>query len=185
MAQQQLKNRKQLDAMAERAGNNLNNGNTTTDTGQKGTVFAEGTYDEWVVDGHRAEFDDWLAENPFTPSTPKYPSGYIKPMGFDSPFFAPSLALKGFFTSLSNGSKILKPLKIAKPNALNKTIPGFTDKVPGSIYRTGRGPLKDFATQKPALSPMNYHKYNKLGRWSIGIGTSGASVYYFYKQLYK
>lgn len=43
----------------------------------------------------------------------------------------------------------------------------------------------DFATQRPILSPMNSHKYTKFGRWSIGIGTSGASGYYFYKKLYK
>ena len=109
--------------------------------------------------------------------------GYAKPMGFDSPFFGFGSVAK---LTASSGFKLSgNTLKISNPYSINKTSFGFSDKVPGSIYRTGRGPLKDFATQKPILSPMNSHKYNKFGRWSIGIGTSGASGYYFYKKLYK
>jgi hypothetical protein len=41
-------------------------------------------------------------------------------------------------------------LKKMYPNALNKNIPGFTDEVPGSIYRTGKRPeVNTVSTLKP------------------------------------
>ena len=81
--------------------------------------------------------------------------------------------------------RLSRALRIVSPNALTKTSLGYTDKVAGSAYRTGRGALKDFATQQPILSPLNYHKLNNVGRWATGIGLSGAAGYYHYRRLYK
>lgn len=89
----------------------------------------------------------------------------------------------GWIKNLINNGKTPKGMGILNPNALNKSLPGFTDKVPGSTLRQGRGPLVDYSTHKPALRPVNSQKLNKTGQWTAGVGLSGLSLYYFYKKM--
>src|SRR5699024_2761260 len=94
-----------------------------------------------------------------------------------------TILIGGFSMRTTSGSlRSPKGLQIKNPSALNRTKPGFSDKVMGSNLRYGRGSLNDYSTQKPALRPVNSQKFSKTGQWATGIGLSGLSSYYYYKK---
>ena len=100
--------------------------------------------------------------------------------------FAPGTKLpsKGVFNSTS----IKKAFQIQHPNALNQVKPGYSDAVNGSSLRTGRGPMIDYPTHKPAIRDYNSKNLNKLGRNGMrvtGTGLSGLSLYYYYEKSKK
>jgi hypothetical protein len=89
-------------------------------------------YEEWAIARKYEDFINWYAENPFVPPTPRYPSGYAKPMGFDSPFFG--LAGTGKLAA-SSGFKLTDYVRMGKtiipPGVSGKTKPVFTFAIKG------------------------------------------------------
>lgn len=75
-----------------------------------------------------------------------------------------------------------KLLRISNPNILNKTLPGYTDAVEGTIYRQGRGPLIDYPTHKPALQSINNQYFNRIGGASTGVGLKALAYYYYHRK---
>gem|GEM_PF-6525895 len=86
------------------------------------------------------------------------------------------------YRSTINSYKMSSALRIVNPNALNKTLPGFSDKVSGSALRQGRGSLLDYATRKPALQPMNNQHFNRIGGASTGVGLTALAYYYYHRK---
>ena len=86
------------------------------------------------------------------------------------------------YRSAMKSYKISKAFRITNPNALNKTLPGFTDKISGSALRQGRAPMVDFLTHKPPLPPVNTQGFSKVSQLTIGGGLSGLYGYYLYRK---
>src|SRR5690554_3354223 len=86
------------------------------------------------------------------------------------------------YRSAMKSYKISKAFRITNPNALNKTLPGFTDKISGSALRQGRTPMVDFLTHKPPLPPVNTQGFSKVSQLTIGGGLSGLYGYYLYRK---
>lgn len=146
------------------------------------TDYTEGNqWNQWYYQNfYKREFDAMIADIHSATHKAAELFMYIMP----TPLVGAELLTKAptLYRSVMKSYRMSNAFRIVKPSALNRTLPGFTDKVSGTTLRQGRGPLLDYATRKPAMQPINNQHFNRVNRVTTGVGLTGLAYYYYYRK---